>query len=111
VECAALERRLQLAGEHNPPPHGYIQYVMVLKSPSTGKFSGICIPPRKPRLHLQMSQSKNLCLRTKKLLVATIGTVHKTNFPGHFTGQARGIVRSIRGIATIGRSLPHIPNP
>ena len=79
---------------------------MVFRSRSTAKFFGICIPPRKPPLHLQMSKSKNLCRRAKIILVGTIGTMHKTNLPGQFIGQVRDILRSTSRIAKIGKFCP-----
>jgi hypothetical protein len=57
-----------------------------------------------------MSKTRNLRRRAKIILVATIGTTHKTNSPCHFIDQFRDIIRSMRRIATIGRSPPHSPS-
>jgi hypothetical protein len=64
---------------------------MACSARSSQKFFGVNIRTRKPRLHLQMSKPKKLLRREKIILVARIGTMHKTNFPGQFLGQVRDI--------------------
>jgi hypothetical protein len=80
---------------------------MLFSVRSSQKYFRANIRPRKPRSQMKMSKTTNLRRRAKINLVGTIGTTHKTNFPGHFIAQIREIFRSTRQIATTRHRSAH----
>jgi hypothetical protein len=79
VEGPSPEPELRSASAHRLQ-QDQCQYATTFCFRSTQKYFGVNIQPRKPRLHLQMSKSRNVRRRAKIILVGTIGTMHKTNF-------------------------------